>query len=102
MIVVIITACSILYSGGPISSISPELKDGTCRQFHQRVQPKFTAFGDVNNPIIIDMTPKFIDPAQCEKYGQMAIKDWKETYPGANNVSINKWSCSTSDERDDI
>lgn len=90
MITIVITACSILFSE-PISRINPqELKNNTCREFIEKVNPEHTLVGEVDNPIATEMV---LTPATCNIYGQLAIAKWKEKNSASKYSYINKWVC---------
>jgi hypothetical protein len=90
MLAVIITACT-LSLPGPIDPINPiELKNGQCREFMEKFNPEYSTYGEAANPIIIDKSHQDVTPQECMKYGEMAMKKWKESHP---NLYINKWHC---------
>lgn len=97
-IAVIITACSILFSG-PIDNSSPALQNGTCREFRETFQPAYTQYGSVETPISVDKQMGGITPAQCMQNGQIAIQKWADQHP---NFRLNKWRCEEDNYRRDI
>jgi hypothetical protein len=97
-IAVVITACSILFSG-PIDNSSPALQNGTCREFKEIFQPEYTPYGSVDQPITIDKPIEGVTPAQCVMNGQIVINKWKDQHP---NFILNKWRCENNTERQDI
>jgi len=97
-VAVIITACSILFSG-PIDNHSPALQNGTCREFREVFQPEYTPYGNALDPIIVGKPVTEVTPQQCMTNGQIAISKWQVQYP---SFIVNKWRCEVGSDKQDI